>query len=105
MPPNSEELAEGRHTCCDMHKGPWEVEAGGEWGLGHTLMLAASSSWEGLLHSPTCTSLFAKGIPLPRAQVSPMTLATKVLRGEVFLQHHSSQDGLPSQDARPWSRG
>lgn len=21
-------------------KGPWEVEVGGEWGLGHTLMLA-----------------------------------------------------------------
>lgn len=78
-----EELAEQRSThACDMYKGAlgegvrrWEGEAAHP----HPGLAPSSTGRDSFIPRPSATSL-PRGMPLPRAQVSPMTFATKVLR-------------------------
>lgn len=81
-PKEGEELAEksGTHAG-NVHKGSLEVGVGCEegWGLPDLGLTFSSNGRDAFIPPPAITSL-PRGIPLPRAHVSPMTLATKVLR-------------------------
>lgn len=81
-PKEGEELAEKSSTHAgNVHKGSLGVGVGCEEGRGlPDLGLTFSSNGRDAFIPPPAITSLPRGIPLPRAHVSPMTLATKVLR-------------------------